>query len=203
MRLLFSVLLLWLCSIPLEGQCNSVLKGSPASLLRQNQEADYSGLTRIEDRAELELFKEKGLLVTIPQTSGIKIDKRLDKQFHVVRPWTAQFLIDLGKNFKKRFKSSLQINSATRTVERQNELAKNNKNAAPATGDTRSSHLTGAAIDIAKKPLSRAQKKWLRVRLVELEKKDLIEATEEQYQAVFHIMVFPRYDQTVVRVALK
>lgn len=185
------------------GHAEVTLKGSQASQIKQNLEADKSGLVRITNTEELALFKEQGLLVKIPKTPGIKIDPRLDEQFHVVRPWTAKFLSNLGRKFRARFGQNLQINSATRTIERQEQIARNNKNAAPTEGDTRSSHLTGASIDIAKKPLSRAQKRWLRTQLKDLEHKDLIEATEERYQAVFHVMVFERYDPITVRIALK
>lgn len=186
-----------------EAFTDPILKGSPESQMRQNQEADRNGLSRIADSGELELFKENGLLIKIPETPGIKIDPRLDEQFHVVRPWTAKFLSDLGRKFKKRFKANLQINSATRTIVYQEHLAERNKNAAPVTGNTRSAHLTGAAIDLAKKPLTRKQKQWLRTELKELEKKGLIEATEEHFQAVFHVMVFMNYSLNNTQVALK
>jgi hypothetical protein len=203
MKLLSVALLVSVYLLSTEGRADSILKGSPESLLKQNLEADRSGLTRIADSTELEQLKEQGHLIDIPRTKGIKIDRRLAEQYCVVRPWTAKFLADLGKSFQKHFRSKLQINSATRTIKRQNEIAKYNKNAAPITGETRSSHLTGATVVIAKKPLNYSQKKWLRSRLRKLEQMDLIEVTEEHNQAVFHIMVFERYVPMKVRVALK
>ncbi|MBP9842491.1 MAG: hypothetical protein KBC62_00645 [Candidatus Pacebacteria bacterium] len=203
MRLLIVVLIMYSCLFSREAFTNQTLKGSPASLQKQNQEADRIGLARIADDSELQLFKENGLLISIPKTTGIKIDPRLDERFHVVRPWTAKFLSDIGKSFKKRFKANLQVNSATRTLVHQENLAKRNKNAAPVTGETRSAHLTGAAIDLAKKPLTRKQKQWLRAELSELEKSGFIEATEEHYQAVFHVMVFDNYDPPKIKVVLK
>jgi len=203
MRLLLTALVLCSCFLSQGSLADPLLKGSPKSLLKQNLEADHSGLARIADSAELELFKENGLLIKIPKTTGIKVDSRLAEQFHVVRPWTAKFLSDLGKKFRKQFRARLQVNSATRTVEHQEKLALTNPNAAPTTGNTRSAHLTGAAVDLAKKPLTRKQKQWLRGELKNLEQKDLIEATEEHHQAVFHVMVFPRYDQDTIHVALQ
>jgi len=182
-------------------QADPILKGSIASQIKQNHEADKSGLIRIADSEELELFKENGLLIKIPDALGVKIDPRLDARFCYIRPSTARFLINLGKEFQMRFNASLQINSAIRTVERQKIIAENNLNAAPTEGDRMSSHLTGASIDIAKKPLNRVQKKWLRAKLMKLELDDLIEATEEHRQAVFHIMVFERYKSNEVLIA--
>lgn len=190
------------CLFSREAFTDQTLKGSPASLQKQNQEADRIGLTRIADDDELQLLKDHGLLIKIPKTTGIKIDRRLEERFHVVRPWTAKFLSDMGMEFKKRFKANLQVNSATRTAVHQENLAKRNKNAAPVTGETRSAHLTGAAIDLAKKPLTRKQRQWLRIELAALEKEGLIEATEERYQAVFHIMVFDSYDPPMIKIVL-
>lgn len=203
MRILFIVLLSSVYLFLPETHAGSILKGSVASLIKQNIEADQSNLTRIANAAELKQFKDLGLLVPIPQTPGVIIDPRLDTQYRLVRPWTAKFLSKLGKSFKKRFGTNLQVNSAVRTIERQEEIARSNKNAAPTEGDTRSSHLTGASVDIAKKPLTSTQRRWLRAQLKSLERNDLIEATEEHYQAVFHIMVFRRYESTKVRVASK
>ena len=203
MKLFIMVFISWTFIFSQKTFSSPILKGSPESQQRQNQEADRSGLSRVTNTVELDMLKKHGLLIKIPETPGIKIDPRLNEQFHVVRPWTAEFLSDLGKKFKKRFKSDLQVNSATRTIVYQEDLAKHNKNAAPVTGDTRSAHLTGAAIDIAKIPLTHKQKQWLRKELEELENENLIEATEEHFQAVFHIMVFMNYANSNTRLALK
>lgn len=178
-----------------------LLKGSPESQIRQNTEADRNELVRIKNDVELEKMKATGQLVRIPDTPGVKIDARLQERFRFIRPWVATFLIELGKGFKERFGEEIQINSATRTVEYQMEISGRNKNAAPVTGEKRSSHLTGSAIDIAKLALTEEQKLWLRTRLVTLELGNTIEATEEHYQAVFHIMVFPEYGVPQVRTA--
>jgi hypothetical protein len=70
-----------------------------------------------------------------------------------------------------------------------------NGNTAPISGPKKSSHLTGATVDIAKVGLTKAELDWLRKKLLVLEAEDLIEATEEQDQLVFHAMVFHTYSQ--------
>ncbi len=170
------------------------LKGSRTSMERQNAEATVSELSFIENDAQLESMVRNGYLVPLPTTVGLSIDPRLDAKWQYVRPWTARFLVHLGVDFHKEFGKSLQINSAVRTVERQEELREKNRNAAPPNGERRSVHPTGAAIDIAKLGRSGREVRWLARRLLQLERDGLIEATEERRnQAVFHVMVHKKY----------
>jgi uncharacterized protein YcbK (DUF882 family) len=171
----------------------SSLRGSHASQKKQNKEADREKLTRIETDAQLQKFKQAGLLVQLPQNEAVQIDDRLEQKWRWCRPWTAIFLRDLGKSYFAEFHESLQVNSAVRTIEYQQQLHKYNGNAAGTTGDRQSSHPTGATIDIAKKELNHEQLKWMRKRLLSFEKQNVIEATEEKKQSVFHIMVFNTY----------
>lgn len=189
------------CLLTTGSYAQSLLQGSFASQEKQNREADTNDLTRIEDDVQLAQFKERGLLVKIPATNGIAIDARLDEKYGWVRPWTAEFLKTLGDEFYARFKTEFQINSATRTVVYQAHLTKQNGNAAPPLGPRRSSHLTGATIDIGKKNLRPEHIVWLRQKLKVYEKRNIVEATEEHHQAVFHVMVFKRYTEPNVVVA--
>ncbi len=103
-------------------------------------------------------------------------------------------MADMAKAFEKRFgKGKLKINSAVRTTAYQKSLRKRNGNAAKATGDKASSHPTGATVDIAKKNLTKQQLVWVRNYLTRYEMKNMIEATEEKNQSVFHFMVFKNY----------
>jgi hypothetical protein len=170
---------------------NASLAGSPSSQKRQNQMADTDGLSRISDDQELEKFKRLKLLVPIPEE--IIVDGRLDRKFHFVRPWTANFLMEINREFMREFKHPIQVNSAVRTRVYQEALRKINGNAATSDGDEASSHLTGATIDIAKLKMREVEQWWMRRRLLYLEQRGFIEATEERHQAVFHVMVFKRW----------
>jgi hypothetical protein len=132
-----------------------LLRGSPESQIKQNVVADKNDLIRITDDTHLEELKAGGELVRIPETVGIKIDPRLTERFRYVRPFVADYLILMGREFHDRFKTELQINSAVRTASHQLSISGSNKNAAPIKGLKRSAHLTGAAIDIAKLTLTR------------------------------------------------
>ena len=189
MRIFWVVLLL--CLYGNAEAANPVsLRGSPASQERQNQKADEADLTRIKDSEQLNRFKRLGLLVPIRETQGLIIDPRLQEEFRFVRPWTQAFLEDLATRFYKKFSKNLQINSAVRTVEYQKDLRKRNRNAASTHGNRKSSHLTGATIDITKLGMTKEELGWMRTQLLAFEKVGQIEAIEEHRQQVFHIMVF-------------
>lgn len=167
------------------------LSGSDASQKRQNQVANADDLSRIEDDEQLERFKRAKLLVPIP--SELLVDERLPEKLRFVRPWTANFLEELNRAFMAEFGRALQINSAVRTKVYQERLRTINGNAATADGDKMSSHLTGATVDIAKLKMREVEMWWMRRKLLHLEERGYIEATEERHQAVFHVMVFKRW----------
>jgi uncharacterized protein YcbK (DUF882 family) len=169
------------------------LRGSKGALLKQNEVANHQDLTRLKDEAELRNFIRSGYLVSLRNTKFVVIDSRLDKSVRYARPYTRTFVDNLGEAYYKRFGKPIQVNSAVRTVRYQDSLRKKNRNATASKGPTASSHLTGATVDIRHKGMSKAQKAWVRSYLLERERKQWIEATEEKHQAVFHIMVFPNY----------
>jgi hypothetical protein len=169
------------------------LRGSRESLLRQNERADKDGLARIEDDEALASMSRTKELVALPANLELRVDARLETNRRYCRPWAAHFLSDLSRAHYARFHSPLQVNSAVRTVEYQKHLVRINGNAAPAEGDTRSPHLTGEAIDIAKKGLSIAEVGWLRAYLMPLQSAGKLDVEEEFEQACFHISVYKSY----------
>ena len=169
------------------------LRGSLASLERQNQRNEAEGLTRIEDDAQLDQLETSGDIVRIPASDGLRINPDLPANRRYVRPWTARFLTDLARSHSARFHRSLQVTSAVRTVEFQRSLIAVNGNAAPADGDIASPHLTGAAVDIGKKGMSLSEISWMRAWLLPLQTAGKIDVEEEFYQACFHITVYRSY----------
>jgi hypothetical protein len=169
------------------------LRGSHESLVRQNQRDEQEGLERIEDDDALSAMLSKGQLVTLPVTQEMRVDERLAENRRYCLPWVANFLADLARVHFARFHSPLQVNSAVRTVAYQEHLLRINGNAAPAEGDVASPHLTGAAVDIAKKGLSPSEVGWMRAYLLPLEVAGKIDVEEEFQQACFHITVYKDY----------
>lgn len=165
------------------------LKGTNESQRRETRIIVEEGLYFIESDLELEWMKREGLLVPIPTVVGLRIDRRLDERYRFVLPRVADFLSCFASRFYREKGKPLQINSAVRTAPFQAILVKDNGNAAAARGESRSTHLTGAAIDIAKLGRSEQELLWLREWLLWLEDRGYVEATEEYRQAVFHVVV--------------
>ena len=169
------------------------LKGSHEILIHQNQMADDEGLDRIRDDDDLDRMRKSGMLVAIPAGATLRVDERLPANRRYCRPWTALFLDTLARQHYAHFQTALQVNSAVRTVEFQQRLIHTNGNAAPAEGDTASPHLTGQAIDIAKRGLSMAEIAWLRGYLLPLVQQGKVDVEEEFQQSCFHISVYKKY----------
>ncbi len=169
------------------------LKGSLEAQKRQNLQADVEGLERLSE-TQLDEYKRLKKLIPLSEIPDIAIDSRLPEKYRWCLPQTNIFLVNLVSDFKKKFGRTIKVNSAVRTFEFQTESTSVNKNAAPAElGPRQSSHLTGATVDIGKFGLSEDELRWLRKYFIDLEEKGLIEATEEHFQSVFHIMVFRQY----------
>jgi hypothetical protein len=175
------------------------LFGSHASLERQNDRLEAEGLSRIEDERELAARISNHLLVPVPVSAGLSINGNLAVNHRYCRPWTARFLSDLATAYEAEFHQSFEVSSAVRTVEYQKRLMQVNGNAAPAVGEVVSPHLTGAAVDIAKDNLSRAEMAWMRRHLLALEAAGKIDVEEEFQQSCFHISVYKSYLPTAPR----
>lgn len=173
------------------------LRGSRDSLLKQNQEIDQANLPRIEDDAQLEQLEQSGALIQIPESDYLAVNPSLKENRRYVRPWTAQFVDDLGREFYEKFHKPIEVTSAVRTVDQQRHLMRVNGNAAPAEGEIASSHLAGTTVDIGKRGLSRKQHKWIENYLEQMKQTSVIEPEEERHQACFHVMVSERYPYPV------
>ena len=169
------------------------MKGSHDILVHQNVMADQDGLERVQDDDDLNRMRGNKMLLPLPADAGLTVDDRLPENRRFARPWTVKFLEAVGKAHYARFHSLLQVNSAVRTVEFQQKLMRVNGNAAPAEGETASPHLTGQAVDLAKKGLSMTEVAWLRGYLLPLVQQGKIDVEEEFQQSCFHISVYRQY----------
>lgn len=169
------------------------LRGSLASLVRQNERTDADHLERIENDADLRDRIARGMLVPVPTSGALTINQSLPLDRRYCRPWTAQFLADLARAHVERFHRPLEVSSAVRTVDYQKRLIGVNGNAAAAEGDIVSPHVTGATIDIAKKGLSTREIYWMRGRLLALQDQGKLDVEEEFQQSCFHITVYKSY----------
>jgi uncharacterized protein YcbK (DUF882 family) len=178
---------------PLAAMNLPPLRGSHASLVRQNERAEQDGILRVKDNDDLETLRRAGKLVPLPELASMHVDTRLPANRRYCRSWTGHFLSDLARVHYERFHKPLQVNSAVRTIEFQHHLRHINGNAAPAVGDVASPHLTGEAVDIAKKGLTPSEVAWMRAYLLPLQTAGKIDVEEEFRQSCFHIAVYKSY----------
>jgi hypothetical protein len=170
-----------------------VFRPSRDSLLRQNEEIDRLELPRIQNEAELEQLIASRELVPIVASQTLRFDPRLDPDRRYCRPWTRDFLDDLSEAYYQQFHGPIQVNSAVRTVLVQKRLRRHNRNAAPETGETASSHLAGITVDIQRRGMTKQQVAWVEQYLMPLKDQGLVEPEEERHQWVFHVAVSGRY----------
>ena len=91
----------------------------------------------------------------------------------------------------------IQVNSAVRTVKVQKKLRRHNRNAAPADGDTASSHLAGVTVDLQRRGMTKDQIRWMEHYLFYMKALGLVEPEEER-----HHWVLPHHGQrTLLRLA--
>jgi hypothetical protein len=169
------------------------LRGSLASLARQDDRLEADGLQRIVDENDLTARIAHKLLVPVPASEALIVNSALPPAHRYCRPWTAHFLADLAHAHDAMFHRPLYVSSAVRPATYQERLMRINGNAAPAEGDIVSPHVMGATVDIAKKGLSTQELVWMRRDLLDLEVAGKIDVEEEFEQSCFHITVYKNY----------
>jgi hypothetical protein len=174
---------------------NPMFRPSHESLLLQNAEVNRLELHRIQDDNELEALKASGALLPIRAGEALRFDPRLDPSRRYCRPWTRDFVEDVSLAYYHRFHEQIQVNSAVRTVKVQKKLRRHNRNAAPADGDTASSHLAGVTVDLQRRGMTKQQVRWMEHYLFYMKALGLVEPEEERHQWVFHIMVSGHYSE--------
>jgi len=172
---------------------NPMFRPSHDSLLRQNEEIDRLQLPRIQDDAELEELKSSHALVPIEASETLRIQPSLEPSRRYCRPWTRDFVQDLSEVYYRQFHEQIQVNSAVRTVKVQKKLRRHNRNAAPAEGETASSHLAGITVDLQRRGMSVEQIRFVERYLFYLHALGLVEPEEERRHWCFHVMVSDRY----------
>lgn len=184
-----------------------ILVGTPASLAKQRRmfrEDNLSMLYEKDLRIDGYFVRDKRLVVVNRDTPHYYVD---DVEFGnaLARPYASLLLQRLSQQFYDRFNDRQKVTGLTRSVEYQNYLRTGRMRGMPnrrrnrnATLPENSPHVRGAGVDISYVPMNSRQRQWMRDSLVELERADCIEASEEiGQQHTFHVMVFKNYARYV------
>ena len=152
------------------------LRGSPASLDVQNQQArnhDFTYLNRGQDVARL---VGAGLLVPLEGSSHYQL---MNVSFKVARPEVRLFVERLSAQYVRACGEPLVVTSLTRPK------AYQPRNASP-----RSVHPTGMALDL-RVPTDARCRRWLESTLLALEGRKVLDATLERNPLHYHVALFP------------
>lgn len=188
----------WITCALLTSACvwasdRAVLIADATSQAVQNARADSENLSRMTDFRMLRSFERSGRLVAVPSSTSDYYVNAIPAAYRYCRPWTKLFLMRISQQFQEQFGDRLRVTSLVRTAGRQRALERTNGNAAEASGPERSSHLTGATIDISKRFMSPAEQQWMRDTLYSLREAGYVYAIEEFWQPTFHVMVYRSY----------
>jgi hypothetical protein len=153
------------------------LRGSRASVDRQNREARQHDFTFLRRPAQLDRFVDAGLLVPLEDDEHYRLH---DVSFNVARPEVKLFVERLSAQYLAACGERLVLTSLTRPTSRQ-----------PANASPRSVHPTGMAVDL-RAPDTPSCRGWLESTLLSLERRRVLDATLERSPRHFHVAVFPR-----------
>ncbi len=168
---------------------------SHQNLLEQNAAADALDLERIKDDKVLKALEANKDLVPITNNEYVRVSPMLEVKRRYCRPWVDIFLQELGQQYYEEFgQEPIQVNSAVRTVKTQIHLLHINRNAAPAHGNLASVHLTGMAVDLQRRGLTRKQVRFVQQKLLYLSKLGMVVVEEEIHNGgCFHVVVTGGY----------
>lgn len=155
------------------------LRGSTASLDRQNRIARQHDYTYIDNGDRVRYFAERGWLVRIRANADFDMHA---VSFPYARPEVELFLKRLGRQYRRACGETLVVTSLTRPHSRNRQI----RNASD-----RSVHPTGMAVDL-RYSRDRNCRRWLEGVLLDLERAGILEATLERRPVHYHVALFPR-----------
>ena len=151
------------------------LRGSRASMERQNRIAQELAYTFLRTDAQVERLAEGGQLVPVPGSEHLTV---LASRAYA-RPAVRDFVTRLAEQYAAGCGEPLVVTSLTRPSQRQ-----------PGNASPLSVHPAGMAVDLRVSRSGRCVD-WLQAELLALEELGLIDATREFRPPHFHIAVFP------------
>lgn len=194
-RHLIMALILIVAVMPMSA-AKKMFPANKGSVALENSYAERAGVARLTQRQQIEAGLAAGNLVPVP----ITCNPRLPEFRRYVRPAAAAFMLELDTRFAIATGRFLIVDSAVRPADIQKQVARRNRNAAPANGERASSHERGTTFDLASRRvlfngswanMRRSHYRWLLIQLAYYQAVGRIHVIEERH--CLHIMV--REDQ--------
>jgi len=170
------LLVLFGAAAPAYADVPVTLRGSPASMVRQNQVAKEHDYSFLRSPDQVRDFVEKGHLVRIEGNEDFRV---AGVSFPYARPELQTFIERLGAQHREGCGERLVVTSLTRPSDLQ-----------PANAHQLSVHPTGMAVDLRVSP-DAGCRAWLEGTLLSLEKQGILDATRERTPPHYHVAVFP------------
>lgn len=152
------------------------LRGSRTSINRMYRQAVAHDLHFYQTSRGVEQAIERGRFERLRPTADVAVHR---VSYPYVTEETRLFVERLGAQYRAACGEALVVTSALRPDSDQ-----------PANSTARSVHPTGMAVDL-RRPQNAKCLRWLRTALLGLERRGVIEATEERRPPHFHVAVFP------------
>ncbi len=153
------------------------LRGSPASMVQQNQVARAEGYTFVRSLSQVEKMVDEKYLVEVKGNADYQVLPAVSYPY--ARPSVALFLERLSVRYRAACGERLVVTSLTRPTSQQ-----------PANAHELSVHPTGMAVDLRISQRA-ACRQWLESTLLSLEEKKLLDVTRERKPPHYHVAVFP------------
>jgi len=154
------------------------LVGSRESLLRQDEQAQAHGFTYLRTSADVRDYAKRGLLVRLRGNADYDVESD-EVSFPYARPEVKLFIERLADQYRSACGEKLVVTSLTRPITRQ-----------PRNASVLSVHPTGMAADLRRSSRTSCRT-WLEATLLDLEGRNVLEATKEQYPPHYHVALFP------------
>ncbi len=162
------------------------LRGSAASLDRQNAQARIHDFTYLQTPEQIRRFVENGFLVAVGPTADMNIH---NVSFPYARPEVRVFLERLSSQYRAACGEKLVVTSLTRPRSHQ-----------PPNASSRSVHPTGMAVDLRRSGNANCRN-WLESTLMNLEAQGVLEAIYERNPPHYHLAVYPQpYTRHLARI---
>ena len=162
----------------------ATLRGSPASMIRQNEVAKANDFSFIRNSEQVHRYVEAGHLVPIESEGALKVNAGVSYPY--ARPEMKVFLNRLSTQYREACGEKLVVTSLLRPASEQ-----------PRNAHPLSVHPAGMAVDL-RISSSADCRSWLESTLLSLEREEVLDVTRERSPPHYHIALFvDRYAEYV------